>query len=199
VPRKPEYDRDELINRSRDLFWKQGWAGTSLKDLERTLSLKPGSFYAAFGSKCALFELTLDKYAETGTKRLKALVAQHGALGALQRYPALVIDASTATTKACMLAKTVLELGGQDNQLVARANAHLSQMEMLFAALFREAQNDGHVGQTYDADILARRYQSDLLGLRVSAERVGVDAIAIAKEIYESLAQLVEVSATKAS
>jgi len=98
-----------------------------------------------------------------------------------------------------MLSKTVLELGGQDNQLAARANAYLSKMEMLFAALFREAQDDGHVAQTYDADILARRYQSDLLGLRVSAERVGVDVSAIAKEIDESLAKLVEVSATKAS
>ena len=82
---------------------------------------------------------------------------------------------------------------------MARANTHLAQMEMVFAALFRDAQNDDHVAQTYDTDILARRYQSDLLDLRVSAERVGVDAIAIAKEIYDSLGQLVEVSSTKAS
>ena len=83
MPRKHQHDRDELINLSRDLFWQQGWGGTSFKDLERTLSLKPGSFYAAFGSKSALFELTLNRYAETENKRLKALVAQHGALGAL--------------------------------------------------------------------------------------------------------------------
>ena len=82
---------------------------------------------------------------------------------------------------------------------MARANAHIAQMEMVFAALFRDAQNDGHVAQTYDAEILARRYQSDLLALWVSVERVGVDAIAIAKEIYDSLGQLVEVSSTKAS
>jgi len=187
VPRKPEYDRDDLIDRARDLFWKQGWAGTSLKDLERTLNMKPGSFYAAFGSKAALFELTLDRYAETGSKRLQALVDQHGALGALQRYPALVIDTSTAPAKACMLAKTVLELGGQDEQLAARANAHLSNMEALFAALYREAQSEGLISQSENADTLARRYQSDLLGLRVSAERVGVDAQAIAQEIAEGL------------
>ncbi|MEL7079866.1 MAG: TetR/AcrR family transcriptional regulator, partial [Pseudomonadota bacterium] len=35
MPRKPAYDKNALIDRARDLFWKQGWAGTSLKDLER--------------------------------------------------------------------------------------------------------------------------------------------------------------------
>ncbi len=190
MPRKPEYDRDALIDLARDLFWKRGWAGTSLKDLERTLNMKPGSFYAAFGSKAALFELTLDRYAENGTRRLEALAVEHGPLGALQSYPALVIDASSSPAKACMLAKTVLELGGQEDQLAARANSHLSRMEGLFAELFRKAQAASHVSGRYDAETLARRYQSDLLGLRVSAERQNVDAQAIAREIADGLTRL---------
>lgn len=191
MPRKPEYDRDELIDRARDLFWDQGWAGTSMKDLERTLKLKPGSFYAAFGSKGALFELALDRYAETGAERLDALRAEYGALGALQRYPVIVIDTASAPARACMLAKTVLELGGrEDDALAERANAHLTTMEARFASLFREAQAAGDVSGDYDAASLARRYQSDLLGLRVSAERAGVDAVAIAREIADSLTRL---------
>ena len=63
MPRKPNYDRNKLIERARDLFWKRGWAGTSLKDLEAVLQMKPGSFYAAFGSKEALFALAMEKYA----------------------------------------------------------------------------------------------------------------------------------------
>ena len=66
MPHKPNYDRDELIVRARDLFWKRGWAGTSLKDLEAVLQMKPGSFYAAFGSKEALFALAMEKYATDG-------------------------------------------------------------------------------------------------------------------------------------
>jgi AcrR family transcriptional regulator len=190
MPRKPEYDRDALIDRARDLFWKQGWAGTSMKDLEQVLRLRPGSFYAAFGSKAALFKLALDRYAEGGAKRLDDLAQEHGAFGALQRHPALVVDASGETARACMLAKTILELGSQDEELAAHADAHLSNMEKLFADLFRRAQAEGHIGRTYDADALARRYQSDLLGLRVSAERDGVDAQAIAKEIADSLGRL---------
>ena len=72
MPRKPNFDRDELIERARDLFWERGWAGTSLKDLEAALQMKPGSFYAAFGSKERLYSLALEKYAADGQARLKA-------------------------------------------------------------------------------------------------------------------------------
>ena len=190
MPRKPEYDRDVLIDRARDLFWQNGWAGTSMKDLERVLGLKPGSFYAAFGSKAALFALALDRYAETGAKRLAALEEEFGAFGALQEYPRAVISSPDAKARACMLAKTVLEMGQDADEIGARASKHLATMERRFAELFRAAQSAQQIHASYDANALARRYQSDLLGLRISAERPDTDANAIADDIAESLLRL---------
>ena len=190
MPRKPEYDREELIDRARDLFWKQGWAGTSLKDLERVLKLKPGSFYAAFGSKDALFELALDRYLEDGEARLNALFEELGAFGALRAFPHRVISSATAPAKACMLAKSVLELSGHDHALAAVADRHLDAMERQFAALFAEAQAQGDISAVHDPKALARRYQSDLMGLRISAERAGVDGDALADEMAAGLARL---------
>jgi AcrR family transcriptional regulator len=189
MPRKPNFDRGELINRARDLFWKRGWAGTSLKDLEDVLQMKPGSFYAAFGSKEALFRLAMEKYAKDGKERLKALARQHGPINALKRLPKMVVEKDTPA-KACMLSKTLLELHAQNHPLADEANRHLLKMEQQFAELFQQAQSDGTVDRAHDPAILARRYQSDLLGLRVSAEREGVDAKAIATEIASGLGQL---------
>lgn len=190
MPRKPEYDRNELIDRARDLFWKRGWAGTSLKNLEAALQMKPGSFYAAFGSKDALFELALDRYAKDGVLRLKDLAANLGPIRALQRFPQMAIENDAVPAKACMLAKTVLELHARDHPLAGRANEHLLKMEQQFADLFQEAQSAGTIDAALDPKALARRYQSDLLGLRVSAERDGVDAKAIATEIADGLSRL---------
>lgn len=190
MPRKPNYDRNDLVKRARDLFWKQGWSGTSLKDLEAVLKMKPGSFYAAFGSKEALFELAMVKYTEDGIERLQKLSEEHGAAKTLQMFPAMVIGNEDAPAKACMLAKTFLELNAHGHPLAKKANLHLSQMEAIFAELFEEAQSDGTIGKTQDPAILARRYQSDLMGLRVSAERDGINASEIAEEIAENLARI---------
>lgn len=190
MPRKPSYDRNDLINRARDLFWQRGWAGTSLKDLEATLQMKPGSFYAAFGSKDALFELALKQYSQDGVERLGQLAAEHGPLKALQQLPAMVIDGTVAPAKACMLSKTLLELQTHNHPLAQEANLLLSRMETQFAELFEQARLAGEIGRDRDPHALARRYQSDLLGLRVSAERNGIDARSIAAEIADGLNRL---------
>lgn len=190
MPRKPNYDRDALILRARDLFWTRGWAGTSLKDLEGALQMKPGSFYAAFGSKEALFRLALEKYASDGRENLRALAQAHGPIGALQRFAHMVVENDAAPAKACMLSKTLLELHAHAHPLAGDANALLLRMEAQFAALFAQAQAAGDIDAARDPNVLARRYQSDLLGLRVSAERAGVDAPAIAAEIAQGLQAL---------
>jgi len=189
MPRKPLYDRDDLIARARDVFWAKGWAGTSMKDLESTLKLNPGSFYAAFGSKEALYELALDRYAEEGAAGLRALADALGPLEALKAHPQRVLEGKSAAT-ACMLSKTFLELQAQSHPLAARAGAHLDDMEAVFANLFEEAQSQGQISTTHDPKRLARRYQSDLLGLRVSSERPSVDARALAMEIADGVEAL---------
>jgi AcrR family transcriptional regulator len=190
MPRKPSFDRDDLIARARDLFWQRGWAGTSLKDLEGCLQMRPGSFYAAFGSKDGLFELAMARYAADGLARLQGLADQYGPLGALQRFAVMAIANEDAPAKACMLSKTLLELQAHHHPLGARANQHLLEMEQAFAALFGLAQSCGQISRRRDPLLLGLRYQSDLLGLRVCAERDGVDALAIAAEIAQSLPNL---------
>ena len=190
MPRKPNYDRNELISRARDLFWKRGWAGTSLKDLEVVLQMQPGSFYAAFGSKEALFALAMEKYAIDGRKRLKDLEQEHGPIKALQCLPMVIVENDEAPAKACMLSKTLLELHAHNHPLAQDANLHLLKMEVQFAELFQQAQSMGKIDRSHNPQVLARRYQSDLLGLRMSAEREGVDAKAIAREIASGLTKI---------
>ena len=190
MPRKPQYDRNTLIQQARDIFWRQGWAGTSLKDLEKALDMRPGSFYAAFGSKDALYEIALDKYAEDGAARLRGLAEQNGPLAALVAHTTHVVAGADDAMKACMLAKTFLELHAQGHPLADRAAVHLANMENLFCELFSAAQVGGEIAKDHDPAQLARRYQSDLLGLRVSAARKDIDADALAGDIAAGLSTL---------
>lgn len=190
MPRKPNFDRNDLIERARDLFWQRGWSGTSLKDLEAVLQMKPGSFYAAFGSKDALFSLAMQKYVDDGSANLRELADKDGPINALKLWPAMAVENEGAPAKACMLSKTLLELHAHNHPLAEQANLHLLKMEEKFADLFRQAQSAGEIDKSHDPQALARRYQSDLLGLRVSAERDGINAQEIAKEIANGISRL---------
>lgn len=190
MPRPATYDKADLILRARDLFWTKGWAGTSMKDLEKGLDMRPGSFYAAFGSKEALYGLALDHYAQESQARVKALAKELGPLGALQALPAAAISGDTALPQACMLAKTLLELSATQGPLGAKAQTYLDEAEQEFQTLFAQAQRAGQIAGHHDPSALARRYQSDLTGLRFMAVRSGVDANALAQDIARGLAAL---------
>lgn len=192
MARTANYDRDDLIKRAKTVFWKHGWAGTSLKDLEAALDTRPGSFYAAFGSKEALYKLALQQYAQEGREKINALCTAQGPLAALQAYPRIVVEDPAMGGHACMLAKTFLELKGQDHALAEVANELLLMMEQKFAALFVAAQEAGDIAAGHNPETLARRYQSDLLGLRVLAARAPDQAQSIARDIADELGRLAD-------
>ena len=64
--RPRSFDRDAALRSAMDAFSVRGYDGTSLEDLLTAMGgLTPPSFYAAFGSKEALFEEVIDLYRRT--------------------------------------------------------------------------------------------------------------------------------------
>jgi len=57
------FDRDTALQRAMELFWAQGYEGTTLADLQKTMGgITAPSFYAAFGSKESLFREAVELY-----------------------------------------------------------------------------------------------------------------------------------------
>ncbi|WP_456677935.1 TetR/AcrR family transcriptional regulator [Bradyrhizobium sp. RDM12] len=55
MSRPREFDETEVMDKALELFWRQGYEGTSLNDLLDATGLTKSSLYAAFGSKEDLF------------------------------------------------------------------------------------------------------------------------------------------------
>ena len=55
VARPRKFDEDQVVRASRDVFWSQGYAGTSVGDLGEATGLGRGTFYHTFGDKHAIF------------------------------------------------------------------------------------------------------------------------------------------------
>jgi AcrR family transcriptional regulator len=69
--RPRSFDREKALHRAMELFWAHGYDGVTLEDLQRAMgNISPPSFYAAFGSKDALFCEAVSLYQRTVADRV---------------------------------------------------------------------------------------------------------------------------------
>ena len=169
-----KFNRDEVIEKAKNLYWEKGYHATSMRNLQDVVNMHPGSIYAAFGSKDKLFTESLNRYAVEGAKRLADCVAQKDTvLDGLQHFihTVIVCNKATAPSGMCMIVKTVAELTQNDSpELLAHATSILEGIEASFAKLFAQAVDSGEIGKDKDPIELARYLQIQIIGLRTYAQ-----------------------------
>ena len=193
MARKATFDREDVLKRARDLFWRKGYHATSLKDLEQVLQLKPGSIYAAFGSKEALFSESLKVYARGSGDGLEAGYATgQSPLTVLANHARSLGDLCTRDrpARACMLVKTILEHPDEDSPVRKLAEDLMSEAGARFVEGFRRAQAAGELPKDADPVRLGLKFQSDVVGLRAFAQRS--DGADMVPALAEDLARAVE-------
>lgn len=198
MARSSLHDRDQSIDRAVRLFWARGYHATSLKDLEQALDMRPGSIYAAFGSKAGLFHRALDRYSqEMGAEFGRVAAGASSPVEGIRRYLREVARAcSTAGTESgwpmpgCMLVKTILEMGDDDPEIRERAEQVLAEVESMLAARLMEAKALGELRAEVQPRRLARLVQAQIMGLRIFAQRaVGPRAV---RELGDDMSRVLD-------
>ncbi len=168
------YNRHDALERALQLFWQKGFHATSLKDIEQALDMRPGSIYAAFGNKEGLFQEALEYYARLGLTELERVLSHHSTpllgLAAYIRQLGGIRD-KALPSRACMLVKSLLELGAREQTALTKVEMLLAGMETRFIECFKEAQNVGEMDNELDPVRLGRRLQAEVMGLRAFAQR----------------------------
>jgi TetR/AcrR family transcriptional regulator, copper-responsive repressor len=67
--RPKNFSREEVLEKAMPIFWKHGFADTSLQDLERATGVNKSGLYAEFRNKEDLFVACLRHYIESQGKR----------------------------------------------------------------------------------------------------------------------------------
>ncbi|MFJ9566326.1 TetR/AcrR family transcriptional regulator [Streptomyces fuscichromogenes] len=163
-----EFDIDQAVDRAMDLFWRRGYAETSLQDLLRELSIGSGSFYAAFGSKEQLYIRSLDRYIHLqGDDLERTLDGGTGIRLAVRKVLTSLIEADLADpTRGCLVVDTATHCGGQPSA-AERANTGIRQVESLLAGALEQAQTRGEISSDKDPRKLARFLTTVIQGIRV--------------------------------
>lgn len=75
MPRTKQFNEAEVLEKAKNLFWKQGFHATSVQDLVNHLGINRASIYDTFGGKNQLYEAALLAYREENFDYLKKRLA----------------------------------------------------------------------------------------------------------------------------
>ena len=153
------FDPDRALDIIVDVFWQNGYAGTSYKALVRATGINQPSLYAAFGDKDALFEKALDRYFDRyGRPGLAPLLDRDA------DAPSVITDwfragADNLTDPShpagCLIVGTVGESGG-DGKIGRHACRCLAATETALRQCLENGVHNGSIAQGTDVGALAR-------------------------------------------
>jgi TetR/AcrR family transcriptional regulator, transcriptional repressor for nem operon len=105
-----EFDYDEAIQAAVLLFQANGYASTSVRDLQKAMKIQEGSFYNTLKSKKNLYLECLKRYSETvGRERAEALFSQPSIKLGVRALFKTILDQfeDPGAPRLCLLASSI--------------------------------------------------------------------------------------------
>jgi len=190
IGRPREFDREAALEAAMLLFWRKGFAMTSMNDLCRAMGIRSPSVYAAFGSKEALYLEAVDHYVRTvgppvWDRLAQGATARAGVEGLLLAATES-LPKSRATPAGCMAALGAVGDEWPPAIVNVVRKVRLKMLGNLRARL-EAAVAEGELPASTDIDHLSRFYLGVFEGMAIQArdgasraELRGVAAVAMA-------------------
>ena len=169
------FDREHAVEQAMHLFWQHGYDATSLAQLKAGLGggISAPSFYAAFGSKEALFDECVKRYLATYAQVTECLWDENlpprlAVETALRQSARMQCD--NAHPKGCMVTLGVMSAPSPENARVAQGltQSRLRTRAGLVACVER-AMRTGQLPGTVNPTVMATVFDSFLQGVSILA------------------------------
>lgn len=173
--RNRSFDKEIALEKAMELFWKNGYHGTSLSDITSAIGINKSSLYAAFGNKEELFDQSIQFYLNKhGVVHSAQLFKKD--LSLKERVRNYLISISKVLTnqyfpKGCLICNATSEMAGSNLPVdSAQTIENINQQTLLTLTDFFEKEQqlgnlrDGSSPQTVANYILTLQF-----GLAVSA------------------------------
>ena len=173
MPRPAGFHEPDILTRSMLLFWRQGFAATSVRDLEQATGLKASSLYNRFQSKETLFARVLEHYINgvVALRIRRYLEDARDPLTGLRRFFETTYDyiSDGRPPMACLLTNTALEKAAGDPLIRERLNQGTGLLLRAFASSLEDARRRRQLASSFDCQRGARQLLLGLQGLLVES------------------------------
>ncbi len=152
------YDPQVALARAAEVFWKAGYAGTSLDDLAAATGMNRPSLYAAFGDKRDLYLKTLERYRQEGRELARHALAESPTLRVfLKRFYDKALELYLAGgPRGCYSIGTAATQAAVDSDVQAFLAASMRSTDEFLTGQIRKAKERGEIAR--DADTAALGY-----------------------------------------
>lgn len=190
MSRPKEFNENIVIARAMELFWANGFEGTSLDVLEEGTGLNRSSIYSSFGGKLELFCKALDAYSAGPcidlARPFKDSRGGHAIHGYLENLRVFV--QSKDARKGCLMVNTSIETLG-DVAISERVNTHFQALRSYFYDAYSQGIQDRSVNMNLSPGEVADWLITFVRGLLVGAG-TGESTDALDRSISTALKQL---------
>ncbi|NOZ43435.1 MAG: TetR/AcrR family transcriptional regulator [Alphaproteobacteria bacterium] len=168
--RQHRHDRMETVEKAMNLFWRSGFSGTSLRDLEACLDMRPGSIYRRFGNKEHLYDEAMAFYAAKTHALFQSHMDEAAEFMTGLRQFIHQLLAARDSPRCCLLAKTIVEATPEHDRLKQTASGMIANFENSLVIQLETARQSGEINHDCDLPALARFIQVQIIGIRSYAE-----------------------------
>ncbi len=179
------YEPEVALARALDVFWKEGFAATSLDDLSAATGMNRPSLYAAFGDKRELYIKSYEGYRDRMRARMAEVFRSDYPLReVLQRVYAIALDmylSGKDGPRGCFTVMTAASEAVLDPGIRELVTTGFADTDRFFGRIFSRAQERGELPPSADPQVLAHLASATLHSLavraRAQAPRAELDAI----------------------
>ena len=170
IGRPREFDIDRALEQAMELFWRQGYEGTSLADLTRELGLSRPSLYTAFDSKEGLFLRALDLYERRAGYRQAALTASTASAYARALLEgAADLHGDKRNPPGCLGVQGALACGPESDSIRKELIRRRKAGEGIILDRLKRAKAEGDLPPDADPADLARYLSIVIYGMTIQA------------------------------
>jgi TetR/AcrR family transcriptional regulator, copper-responsive repressor len=179
------YQPEVALARALDVFWKEGFAGTSLDDLSAATGMNRPSLYGAFGDKRELYIKSYEAYRDRARVRMgEAFAVDLPLREMLEKIYSIALDmylSGKDGPRGCFTVMTATSEAVFDPAIRDMVMTGLVEADRFFARIFRRAQERGELPASADSQALALLASATLhtiaIRSRAQVPRAELDAI----------------------
>lgn len=165
-----EFDPEKVTESAMEVFWRKGFAATSIQDLVEETGLSRSSLYSTFKNKDELYQKALHHYHKIKTEANIELLSSSGSVKDLISqllFQIIEDELIDSQHRGCLIANASLELAGHDEKTAKTIIYNFEKLKKALENLIIKGQKSGEISTYHSPLALALFFVNTIQGIRV--------------------------------